>query len=46
MSLRETPISGEAMIREKKTRRHTIELKETKWDIIIWLCSFVVLGSS
>jgi len=28
----------------RDTRRHTIELKETKWDIIIWLGSFVVLG--
>jgi len=30
--------------REIRTRRHTIELKETKWDIFIWLGSFVVLG--
>ncbi|NTW37788.1 MAG: hypothetical protein HGB17_17110 [Syntrophobacteraceae bacterium] len=27
----------------KVTKRHTIELKETKWDIIIWLGSFIVL---
>jgi len=32
------------MRRVKVTKRHTIELKETKWDIIIWLGSFIVLG--
>jgi len=28
----------------KRTKRHTIELKETKWDILIWLGTIVVLG--
>ncbi len=32
------------MRRIKVTKRHTIELKETKWDILIWLGTFVVLG--
>ncbi len=29
---------------QKTTKRHTIELKETKWDILIWLGTIVVLG--
>src|SRR5690606_14689495 len=29
---------------QKTTKRHTIELKETKWDIRIWLGTIVVLG--
>ena len=28
----------------RRTKRHTIELKETKWDILIWLGTIVVLG--
>ncbi|HPI91588.1 MAG TPA: cache domain-containing protein [Deltaproteobacteria bacterium] len=32
------------MRRIRVTKRHTIELKETKWDFIIWLGSFIVLG--
>ncbi|HOS96606.1 MAG TPA: cache domain-containing protein, partial [Deltaproteobacteria bacterium] len=37
-------MSDETIRRVRVTKRHTIELKETKWDIIIWLGSFVVLG--
>jgi uncharacterized membrane protein YukC len=28
----------------KKSKRYTIDVKETKWDIIIWLGTIVVLG--
>jgi len=28
----------------KSSKRHTIDLKETKWDIFIWAGSFIVLG--
>ncbi len=31
-------------MRQNTTKRHTIELKETKWDILIWLGTFIVLG--
>jgi PAS domain S-box-containing protein len=31
-------------MRQNSTKRHTIELKETKWDILIWLGTFIVLG--
>jgi len=31
-------------MRQKIPKRHTIELKETKWDILIWLGTFIVLG--
>lgn len=31
-------------MRQNTTKRHTIELKETKWDILIWLGTIVVLG--
>ena len=31
-------------MRHNTTKRHTIELKETKWDILIWLGTFIVLG--
>ncbi len=37
-------MSDDTIRRVRVTKRHTIELKETKWDIIIWLGSFVVLG--
>jgi PAS domain S-box-containing protein len=29
---------------QKKSKRYTIDVKETKWDIIIWLGTIVVLG--
>ena len=29
---------------QKIPKRHTIEVKETKWDILIWLGTFIVLG--
>jgi PAS domain S-box-containing protein len=31
-------------MRQNTTKRHTIELKETKWDILIWLGTIIVLG--
>jgi len=29
---------------KKKSKRYTIEVKETKWDIIIWVGTIIVLG--
>jgi hypothetical protein len=37
-------MSDDTIRRVRVTKRHTIELSETKWDIIIWRGSFVVLG--
>jgi PAS domain S-box-containing protein len=31
-------------MRQNTTKRHSIELKETKWDILIWLGTIIVLG--
>lgn len=29
---------------QKKSKRYTIDIKETRWDIIIWMGTFIVLG--
>ncbi|MGC9323851.1 MAG: sensor histidine kinase [Desulfomonilia bacterium] len=29
---------------QRKTKRHTITVKETKWEILIWVGTFIVLG--